>query len=234
MALPDFATAWSQVVKPRAIKRAPQRRAKPSPRRVVAFDLAANVAAVDAVELPTRANLGLQLEPQQKSNWCWAAVALSIARQFGGGQVQSQCQLATLITGQPCCPANPATPIAFDDPIGNIPFELPPVLQQVGFSTPVTEGWRNMAVARELVRSTIGGRGRPLAVKVFWSDRSSAHYVVIDAYIDDETVNADQIVSVVDPLYGRRPPMTLFDFVWVYPHPHDNSVTAEWFEAYHV
>lgn len=123
--------------------------------------------------------LGLSMEPQEKTNWCWAAVSVSV-RRFRKLTELTQCQEANLLLGRNNCCANPEACNLVGRLDRNVLFE------QDG-----------AAMAFEDVRVEID-KGRPVAVEIEWTD-GGGHFVCIDGY---NAAGATPLLSVKDPLNG--------------------------------
>jgi hypothetical protein len=138
------------------------------------------------------------MEFRQQEEWCWAAVAVSVASFFSnqggpsGGRWQ-QCELVSAVSAQLvgtpeiCCPPGAA-------PDCNKPWLLDSALQFVnhlaGAPTvgPCDYGY---------LQGEIGGN-RPVGVRIGWDGGGpQGHFIVLTAYDD-----AGQMVHVEDPQYG--------------------------------
>ncbi len=122
--------------------------------------------------------LGLTMEQQERTNWCWAAVSVSV-RRFRGQTVLTQCQQANLQLGRNSCCADPDS----CNLVGRLDRA---VLFESGGTMPFDD------VRREI------DNDRVVAVEVEWAGGGS-HFVCIDGY---NAAGAAPLLSVKDPLNG--------------------------------
>jgi hypothetical protein len=128
---------------------------------------------------------------QELDQWCWAAVAVSLAEYLKPYSAPSQCKLAGMVLNIPggCCPDlapcdQPAALTAALDAVnchaGN------PILGPVTF---------------DQIKQTID-TGWPIPVRIVWEDNSAnAHFVVISGYsVSNQRI---PLLQVDDPFYGR-------------------------------
>jgi hypothetical protein len=144
--------------------------------------------------------LTFAMEPQKQTNWCWAAVAISVANFFGTFQANlapwTQCALANAELGQTTCCTNGSSQNCDQD------WTLDTALSRVGhLAGPKTNGPSAPAdVEVELAAS------RPVGVRIGWYGGGKGHFVVISGY-DDSSGTPE--VDVEDPYWG---PSVLLDF----------------------
>lgn len=139
------------------------------------------------------------MESQQQTNWCWAAVAVSVATFYGTTQPSSspwtQCALANAELNQTACCANGASASC------NKYWTLDTSLTQVGhLAAPTIVG----TIPPADVEVEMAGN-RPVGARIGWYG-GGAHFVVISGYDDSSGTAA---VDVEDPYYG---PSVLLDF----------------------
>jgi hypothetical protein len=148
-----------------------------------------------------------KIEQQEQSEWCWAAVAASLAKFFDPCDVCSkrtlfqQCQIATRVLS-PLSPPPPAPKLdCCGDPTPcNIPQVLAEVLKAIGM-------WRttlDRPLTFDEVQQEIDA-DRPVCVRIEWPD-GGGHAVVIRGY--RVLASGALQVYVADPLY----PSSLVDF----------------------
>jgi hypothetical protein len=139
------------------------------------------------------AQLAFTMQSQQQTNWCWAAVATSIADYFStsgpsGGPWQ-QCELVNAELGQTTCCQDGSTGNC------NCDWYLDRALTRVGhLAGPVITG----AESFTYVEGEINGL-RPVGVRIQWNG-DGGHFVVLAGYDDS---NGNQFVDVEDPWYGQ-------------------------------
>lgn len=125
------------------------------------------------------ADLQFDMEKQQHSKWCWAAVTASVARYYGQNQY-TQCKLATWrFGGKACdCCAEP-----FQEGDCNKTSSTKDALAHVGNLASGTDD----SLSWEQVKHEIDA-GRPVGVAVKWNSTGSRHAVVITGYNDDKEI----------------------------------------------
>jgi len=138
--------------------------------------------------------VALDVEHQKMSEWCWAAVSVSVNRLFRPGSAHSQCEIAGTTLGHECCGAS--EPAAC-----NSPHELHPVLGTLHLLAhdPIVK-----PIPFDRVQKEIDG-GRPICVLIRWLDNDGqqngrGHFIAIRGY--RVTPAQKQFVSIGDPLYG--------------------------------
>ena len=118
------------------------------------------------------------------SKWCWAAVAISVARYYNPNYPLYQCHLATIYFGMPlwiCCN---------DKSLCNFGGHLDEALDMVGHLW----DWDNCSTSLVRIFVEIGG-GWPIGVRIAWY-KGGAHYVVITGF------STNGFVKVHDPATG--------------------------------
>jgi hypothetical protein len=138
------------------------------------------------------------MEHQAQDQWCWAALAVSVATFYGtdGGPSGNwqQCDLATAfsqrLAGQQenCCPPGAA-------PDCDKSFDLNPALERVNHSG---GGAIKGVCSYNFLQGEIDGN-RPVAVRIGWDEGGpQGHFILLTSY-DDEM---GEMVRVEDPQYG--------------------------------
>jgi hypothetical protein len=119
--------------------------------------------------MPTQLQTQFQIESQQKSEWCWAAVAVSIDKYFNPNSTRTQCQIAErVLNAQNCCNA------AADN--CNQPATLIEALQKINrWSRTLDRPLRFDEIRQEL------DAGRPVCARIQWTGGGD-HFVVIAGY----------------------------------------------------
>lgn len=132
------------------------------------------------------------MESQELDQWCWAAVAMSVANYIRPNSAPDQCQLAAQVLEVPggCCGASISS--ACDQPAGLIDA-LDAVNCHAGDPIPGPVGFAQ-------IQEAIDG-GWPIPVRIVWEDSpGNAHFVVISGYAFSQ--RGDPLVEVDDPFYG--------------------------------
>jgi hypothetical protein len=138
-------------------------------------------------------------EQQWKSQWCWCAVAVSVARTYVPALSLTQGNLAALILGDVACDTR-------DPDLCNSPHELDDALTFVDHFNGIAMPLNITDIAKELEAS------RPVCAKVIWNDSiGGSHFVAISGC--DVGTGA---ITVEDPLFGHTPTINLFQFAEAY------------------
>jgi len=116
------------------------------------------------------ATLSFTMQDQEQTQWCWSAVAVSVALFYDAGTAWSaQCGLAGAELSKACCPAG-------SDPTANVPWYLDLALQRAGrYNT-----WATGPATRGQIQTEIDA-DRPLGVRIGWN-AGGGHFVIISAY----------------------------------------------------
>jgi hypothetical protein len=168
--------------------------------------MAAFFAKEDPSEPPCQNIIDFHMYAREVSDWCWAAVAVSISCKYRPSTCPEQCGLAeTVLQKADCCTdkevCNETREIG-DALIGVGHDQLPPVFSDIT--------WER--VAQEVCE------GRVIACKIFWMDSLSTHAVVITgAYINPQTGEQSLIIKDPNPLYAPGETVTTHsDFINAY------------------
>jgi Papain-like cysteine protease AvrRpt2 len=137
---------------------------------------------------PTSVSLtAYSTDPQEQSNWCWAAVTQSVSRFYATAPVPQQCEIvARQLTPLDCCGADKTGPC-------NKAWNLDQPLKAAGHynyrddsTIPFTD-----------VQTEVTG-SRPVGVRIDWGD-GTAHFVAIIGW---STATGTEWVDVGDPFSG--------------------------------
>jgi hypothetical protein len=126
------------------------------------------------------------MEPQQKDQWCWAAVTLSVERYYSPRSQLTQCAIARGVLGFSCC-SNPDR--------CNHPAKLQDALSGIGrlIGEP-TSGPMSFTHIRQRL-----DEGRPICLRIGWHG-GGGHFVIICGY--GLSRSGVELVDVEDPLFG--------------------------------
>jgi Papain-like cysteine protease AvrRpt2 len=137
--------------------------------------------------LPLWDRLNFQMQHQQQTNWCWAAVSTSVALYYDPTSAWTQCTVANGELGRSdCCGAGGSTSC-------NVYGTLNTALTRVGHLDHM-----DVAVASFQAVDDEIDAGRPLGIRVAWSG-GGAHFLVVIGYFEGDT----NYVAVDDPIYGK-------------------------------
>jgi hypothetical protein len=152
------------------------------------------------IELPSTQGsewhaLRFHMQQQEKSNWCWAAVAASIARFFRPADTVTQCSIANGELRRSDCCGNCE---GADDPC-NVPGYVMSSLYRVGHF----KKWlAHQPPGQQQIAQEVDG-SRPLCARVVWQGGGS-HYLTIVGYAKPADTSPDCMtgVAVADPWFG--------------------------------
>lgn len=134
-------------------------------------------------------NLSFRMQHQVHSNWCWAAVATSVARYYNPKSKWTQCTVAAgKLSRKRCCGKHVNSKC---NKIGHLQHTL----KLVGHVT--DQAYLEGAVPFSCARREIDA-GRPLAVRTQWRGSEIGHVLAIVGYH-----NGLEMLTVDDPTYGR-------------------------------
>ena len=134
-----------------------------------------------------------QMQEQEADQWCWAAVAVSVANFIKPNPDLCQCKLAARAFGIPGGCSGTPPPAACNRPLGLIR-----ALNELSLHSgdPIVG-----PISFDHVRDTIDS-GWPVPVRIVWDDNpGNAHFVVITGY--SVATSGAPCVQVDDPFYGR-------------------------------
>jgi hypothetical protein len=135
--------------------------------------------------VPPSVRLNFMMEPQQQTNWCWAAVSKSVAAYYDPATTWTQCTIADGEKGRTDCCTNGSSAAC------NAYGTLDTSLQRVGHLDRMlrrTVSFGDIDAAMTL--------GRPVGVRVAWSG-GGAHFLAIIGSL------AGSFFAVDDPIYGK-------------------------------
>jgi Papain-like cysteine protease AvrRpt2 len=129
------------------------------------------------------------MQPQARTNWCWAATAVSVQRYYRPNDRSTQCWLVCVtLNRNDCCNNPPARP----DPC-NVPGALDVALNFFGRLALMV---LRPATLPELAQEVAGLR--PLCLRVAWW-RGGAHFMACTGYLP---TNVGLFLLIHDPWYG--------------------------------
>jgi len=138
---------------------------------------------------PPPVSLGFRAERQSQSNWCWVAVATSVANFFRPEDRWTQCKLANAVlpVSVDCCRAGECKEC-------DQPWQLEAALQR----THHLDQYIPSAVDPHKVTAQIHG-GAPVCIRIRWTDNGATHFLGVSGvhYGPDERV----YFELTDPIY---------------------------------
>jgi hypothetical protein len=136
--------------------------------------------------------LGFTMQSQQQTEWCWAAVATSIAGYFNSagpsGGPWRQCEVVNIVRSDTTCCQNGTTPNCNHD--DRLDSALTVVHHLAGPVNPNPISY--VGISQEV------DNNRPVAVRIGWYG-DGGHFVALSGYDDS---GGAQVVDVEDPWYG--------------------------------
>ena len=168
----------------------------------------------DSSQYPPDCELNVAMEPQWRTNWCWASVACAIAAYYGDDSWRQDVLAWRILCADQVRP-NSHPPAAFlEQERYNQQAPLDRTLRYVN----CLDGWSNgRPPFRRLMREL--EEGRPLAVAIRWRT-GSQHYVLVDGYSRQQ-----RKIFIADPQSGRYE-VNFDNFPANYRHG------GEWMETY--
>jgi hypothetical protein len=152
-------------------------------------------------------DLIFQMEKQKNTNWCWAAVSVSVAG-FYNDQNWTQCKvvnevLNAIVGGADCCASSGSpTPCNSGAPEScNIQWDLLDALKKVAHLARPPRG----PLSFEEIRTQIQNQ-RPVACRISGTDQPS-HFIIIFGYA--QTASGQRWLTVADPGYSASEKITI-------------------------
>ena len=128
--------------------------------------------------------LGFTMQPQQQTQWCWAAASVSVNLYYHPTSGQTQCAVANTAMGQTTCCNDGSTAQC------NQPWFLDQALQIVGNLNAVRSG----KAAFKKLKPEID-QCRPFCLRIAWNG-GGGHFVAVYGY-------SSRHLNVGDPWYGN-------------------------------
>lgn len=148
-----------------------------------------NITTFVAPAAPSH-KLALSVQPQQETNWCWAAVSTSISAFYNALTVWTQCLVAnTALPRTDCCSA----PANSDPTLCNKPWYLDIALQ-------VTNNFRQMigAPLSFAALQTEINNSQPVGCRIGWTG-GGGHFVAIVGWL--AASSGTEYIDISDPIY---------------------------------
>ncbi|WP_024696289.1 papain-like cysteine protease family protein [Pseudomonas syringae] len=145
-------------------------------------------APVNAAVAQTSLTLPFAMQPQQQTNWCWAAVSVSTALFYDLGNPATQCALANQAFGDSnnCC-------VNGSSGACNQPYFLNLALSWVGH----LNNWYEQAFTLAQIMGEIDAR-HPLGARIGWNG-GGGHFVAIYGYNTNVPAAAPALSAPVAP-----------------------------------
>ncbi len=128
--------------------------------------------------------LAFTMQHQPQTQWCWAAVSVSVNLYYHPASGQTQCAVANTAMGQSTCCSDGSTPQC------NQPWFLDQALQIVGDLNAVTSGKAAMTNIKTEINQC-----RPLCLRIGWNG-GGGHFVAVYGYWKKQ-------LYIGDPWYGN-------------------------------
>lgn len=128
--------------------------------------------------------LVFSMQHQQQTQWCWAAVAVSVDLYYYPGSSWTQCKLVNHALGQTTCCSSGSTAQC------NVPWYLDQALNLVGNLA----SWNGGKATLSAVKGEINAC-RPICMRIGWTG-GGGHFVAIYGHSGNN-------INVGDPWYGN-------------------------------
>jgi hypothetical protein len=153
------------------------------------LDLAGALTAAPALLPGTGRSLNFNMETQERTQWCWAAVAVSVSRFYQPSSTFTQCRVANLELNTDVCCA--------DLSACNLDNPLETALDKVGHFRDIEFEPLPFADVESEITAV-----HPVGCRIGWFG-GGGHFVVIHgASVDTGGAAMKRWVAVADPLYG--------------------------------
>jgi hypothetical protein len=165
------------------------------------------------------------VEKQQHSNWCWAAIAVSVDRYFNKNSTWCQCRVATEMAKKKRLKVKNCGTCRKPKPCPekcNRPWSLDQALRLMGRQV---GKFKDRALSFAEIERTIKA-GRPVCLRILWGKGPDAHFVVISGC--ERSRSGHRWVDVEDPFSGSA--------TWLYDEFRSNYEYSKgrWAETYPV
>lgn len=128
--------------------------------------------------------LGFVMQPQQQTQWCWAANSVSVNLYYHSASGQTQCAVANIAMGQTTCCADGSTAQC------NQPWFLDQALNIVGNLNAWSSGKATLAVVKSEIDQC-----HPFCLRIGWNG-GGGHFVTVYGY-------SRRGLTIADPFYGN-------------------------------
>jgi hypothetical protein len=155
------------------------------------LDLSGGGMALSQSAPPTM--IELEMQRQCHSNWCWAAVAASVAAYYGQGRGMSQCEIAKLDLGRSDCCEYDCDAKGVECNVTNV-FASP--LNRVGCLDRLARF--KQATPSEVFEEL--GADRPICVRTVWPHGGAHFLAIVGCWYDSGDA---LMLAVADPFWGR-------------------------------
>lgn len=147
----------------------------------------------EASRIEDRTMTGFEMEPQCHSNWCWAAVAASVAAYYDQGTYMRQCEIADLeLKRKDCCQSRCGAAL-LDFNVTNV------------FASPLNrvDCFRRLARFKKATPSEVRQEleaGKPICVRTVWPEGGAHFLTIVGCWYDPE---GTPMLALDDPFWGR-------------------------------
>lgn len=143
--------------------------------------------------------LDCRVEPQEQTQWCWAAVSRSVASFYDSGSDWTQCSIASVVISDSARNIDCCGPLASTD--CNKPSRLDDALRITGnfVNWSLVGGPHGTwpCISFDRIKDEIDN-GRPIASRIGW-DGGGGHFQLIYGWMIGSS--GDQYLRISDPIY---------------------------------
>jgi len=167
------------------------------------LDLPCEPIRLDSIVRSTWRSINFKVQYQEKSNWCWAAMALSVAKFYDSDFKYTQSDIANGELDRTDCSKEMP-----DDPCNKSGYLMSSLNRVDHFETWYVRRPKKSSRLQDQVRRHIEheirkeiNHGRPLCARIAWVG-GGAHFVGIYGYAADSADSKLGGVAIADPLWG--------------------------------
>jgi hypothetical protein len=154
-----------------------------------AFDLDCSAIPLPATPAQNWDVLAFAIQHQERTNWCWAAVAASVSRFYNPSSAFTQCSIASGELRRDCvCSGDIPDP----DPCNVYGYLMSSLFRVGHFAKWIARRPATFVQIRCEIEST-----RPMCARIVWDGRG-AHLVAISGYTDEGGGG----LAIADPWWG--------------------------------
>lgn len=137
--------------------------------------------------------LDFVIQSQEQSEWCWAALSASIVNFYAGNDSLKQCEVVKKVLGRSTCCEDGSSDLC------NQQFDIDSALRRLGHLARAQGNQPDFRIVDAEIKA-----GRPVGVRILWSD-GGGHAIVVYGVTDDRQV------IIADPASANDEAIVPFD-----------------------